>query len=1155
MKNLFLICAIFLSYFYLLADNVLGQEMYFPRDYSVMPPSPEVASLMKFEETPVSCFSGTPNISIPIHTVKQGNISVPITLNYHGGGIRVTELEGNAGIGWTLNAGGCVSRTVNGHPDEINSSPNRAKGLLLITANDKEFRRRIISKDANYDIQSKDAYVQNRPWLATMGEGYVKGVTDMANDVFNISAVGLSGTFIYNDSHQLIFQGDRHLNIQPSHVFGDYPATFVIKDNSGTEYHFGRREMTKYKYPYGYPNNQTEDSVYYASAWHLTKIKNIQNDSIVFHYTTKVKKLQRGDYGESRALINNPRLSHAVPHDISYNGSFVTYYPEALTAIETNSEIVRFYYSSSSSYPQATVPDQIASITICRNEDNQTPIRTYNFNYVRNDVSTYSDLNYLFLSSISENNLVRYSFEYYIGDETVEHSYLESQDFGGYNNCKPNTELIPTINQYNHPGSADRSVNPQTCFLGSLKSISYPTGGKTEFRWEAHDYGYMGNQKITEISESPIGAQVTSVITDTLSGLMPPNPRKLAIDNFRIGPNTILYLDLSKYFLFNPDLLWGSEYYWDHESMTNPQYPRVVFTKDEQGLNPETHTYYIDHKTISETYHNKAIPVYLSANVDYTVELLDPTNVYGAKSDIEARFTNPDTDCGKIFISRISTTGTNQSGGMEKDFWPGVRIASISSIADEQSDTIVKEYYYTNNNPVTTSFGVISSLPDYDSYFYYGTWHNELVGDDGADVYTYHSDGLHSSTTGQQTVEYPRVYEQYRIKNQIDVSGGSVPHSIEYLYSAQDDFANMDYNGTKFLDYQPSGAQRWTSKAHWRGNLLEKTLRGGTGSWRVRTKYDYNIFEKEQLDTFTTDLFRIADFSTAATGLNGYAYDYSIGVYHLIPYTKTIRREITLDGSLTDNKHLADTVDYTYFYDTYTDNLDFDLVRSKRWKDSEGRLAETFYTYRAVGGNYIDQPVTEVTVIGGKIVAGRRMKYGTDNRLDSIFTLNQAGISVTNQMHIGDKDASSALRSVINDPEFSYSYDSNGLLTEIRYRGTVLASYLWGYKGIYPIVEAEGIPYAQLSAAATSAGHSPQNLWWTTSSETLKTLYSALRSSFQGKNLTTMTYHWLIGVSEAIDSRGVTTQFTYDDFGRLRNVKDYNGYFITKYVYKYKNEQ
>ena len=1149
----FVVCLVLFGLTRIMAE-VPDAQTYFPRDYSVMPPSPEVASLMKFEETPVSCFSGTPNIIVPIHVVKLGDLSVPITLNYHGGGIKVAEVEGNAGIGWTLTAGGCISRTVNGHPDEINALPNGAAGLLSITAADKEYRRRIISKDANYDIQSKDAYVQNRSWLATMGERYVKGVSDMANDVFNISACGLSGTFIYNDSHQVIFQGDSHLDIQPSHIFSDYPSTFVIKDNSGTEYHFGHCELTKYEYRYGYPNfTQTEDSVYYTSAWHLTKIKNIKNDSIVFHYISKEKKLQPSGYGETRAFINNPRLNHVVSHDLTYSAPTVTYCPEVLTAIETSSEIVRFYYTSSAAYPFLTVPDQITNISICRNEDNQTPIKEFSFDYTRNSISTHSDLNYLFLTSISEGALERYTFNYYIGDQTIEASYFESQDFGGYNNGKPNTELISQTNQNNYPGSADRTVNPRTCHLGSLKSISYPTGGKTEFKWEPHDYGYMGNRKITEIPEFPVISQVTSVQTDTLSWLLPPNQNRLEISDFSIGTNTLVQLDLSSYFLFNPDLLWGSEYYWDHESMINPQYPRVVFTKDEQGPTPETHTYYIDHKTISETYHNKTIPVFLSAGC-YTVELLDPTNVYGAESDIVARFANPDTDCGKILISKISTTGTYQSGGMEKALWPGLRIASISSIADEQSDTIVKEYYYTNNNPLTTSFGIISSLPDYESYYYYGTWHNELVGDDGADVYTYHSDGLHSSTTGQQTVEYPTVYEQYRINNQIDVSGGSVPHSIEYRFSAQDVLSNRDFNNTNFLDYQPSGAQRWTSKAHWRGNLLEKTYRGGNGSRGVRTTYDYNIFEKEQLDTFTTDLFRIADFSTATTGFNSFAYDYSIGVYHLIPYNKTIRREVTLDGSLYDNKHLADTIDYTYFYSAYTDNLDFDLVRSKRWKDSEGRSAETFYTYRNVGGHYINQPETEVSVIDGKIVAGRRMKYGTNNRLDSVFTLSQAGLDVTNQMRLGEKSASTALKAVLNTPEFSYCYDSNGLLSEIRYRGKVLASYLWGYKGTYPIVEAEGIPYVQLSAAATSAGLSPQNLWWTTSSETLKTLFSSLRSSFQGKNLTTMTYHWLIGVSEAIDSRGVTSQFTYDDFGRLKNIKDYNGYFITKYIYKYKNE-
>ena len=200
---------------------------YIPRDYSVVPPSPEVSALMKYTETPVSCFSGTPSISLPIYSVRQGDLTVPITLNYHGG-IRVDELEGNAGIGWTLSAGGCVSRTVNGLPDDISNTHSNARGLLSLNSTDKSLRSRIMAKRADYDIQDHNHYASDLSWIATMGVDYIRGIIDMANDVFNISAVGLSGTFIYNDRGIQIDRADRRFDTWRIYCRGQFGRKSLI---------------------------------------------------------------------------------------------------------------------------------------------------------------------------------------------------------------------------------------------------------------------------------------------------------------------------------------------------------------------------------------------------------------------------------------------------------------------------------------------------------------------------------------------------------------------------------------------------------------------------------------------------------------------------------------------------------------------------------------------------------------------------------------------------------------------------------------------------------------------------------------------------------------------------------------------------------------
>src|SRR5882724_10641041 len=83
-----------------------------PYKPTLIPPSPNAASLGKFGDNPVSTYTGTSEVDIPIYTVKAKGISVPVTLSYHTGGIRLSEESGWVGLGWALSAGGMVSRTI-----------------------------------------------------------------------------------------------------------------------------------------------------------------------------------------------------------------------------------------------------------------------------------------------------------------------------------------------------------------------------------------------------------------------------------------------------------------------------------------------------------------------------------------------------------------------------------------------------------------------------------------------------------------------------------------------------------------------------------------------------------------------------------------------------------------------------------------------------------------------------------------------------------------------------------------------------------------------------------------------------------------------------------------------------------------------------------
>ena len=64
-------------------------------------PSPNSCALAQYADFPVSLYTGTPAIDIPIYTIDLGDYKFPINLSYHASGIRVAqEALGRIGMGF-----------------------------------------------------------------------------------------------------------------------------------------------------------------------------------------------------------------------------------------------------------------------------------------------------------------------------------------------------------------------------------------------------------------------------------------------------------------------------------------------------------------------------------------------------------------------------------------------------------------------------------------------------------------------------------------------------------------------------------------------------------------------------------------------------------------------------------------------------------------------------------------------------------------------------------------------------------------------------------------------------------------------------------------------------------------------------------------------
>src|SRR5687767_30361 len=99
--------------------NETFSQLTLPKMVDVAPLSPTTASLGKYGSYPVSLNTGLIDISIPIYEIKTPKLTVPIKLSYHASGIRVNDVSSWAGLGWSIIAGGSISRSVMGKIDDV----------------------------------------------------------------------------------------------------------------------------------------------------------------------------------------------------------------------------------------------------------------------------------------------------------------------------------------------------------------------------------------------------------------------------------------------------------------------------------------------------------------------------------------------------------------------------------------------------------------------------------------------------------------------------------------------------------------------------------------------------------------------------------------------------------------------------------------------------------------------------------------------------------------------------------------------------------------------------------------------------------------------------------------------------------------------------
>ena len=153
----------------------------------VVMPSANAASLGKYGDIPISLHTGVMSTGVPIHSVQDGPLSLPISLSYHGGGVKVGEPSSWAGLGWTLQARGMISRSVQGKADE------RIDGYMTIGKYIGIVATPVTLNPNNFCLSYSNPSYTNP--VAQLGSEIAGGGKDSEPDIFSFSVGGYSGKF------------------------------------------------------------------------------------------------------------------------------------------------------------------------------------------------------------------------------------------------------------------------------------------------------------------------------------------------------------------------------------------------------------------------------------------------------------------------------------------------------------------------------------------------------------------------------------------------------------------------------------------------------------------------------------------------------------------------------------------------------------------------------------------------------------------------------------------------------------------------------------------------------------------------------------------------------------------------------------------------
>lgn len=1077
-----------------------GQEPYQPT--KVIPPSPTAASLGVYGDVPVSTYTGTANVSIPLYTIKTSQLTLPVTLQYNCSGVKVAQDASWVGLGWSLSAGGVITRSIRGK-DDFSTEGYIATGPLPPGDENNEY-------NPAYDTAAA-AHAQYFYDIATML------TKDGDPDIFFFNFGNYSGKFVIGKDvdDQPIFVADRNdleIKFNPAYMAS---GEWIIKTPDGYQYYFSIPEVSEDYYKSselasysGLEPNFIRSYNESVNSWYLRLIKSPAGEEIEFTY----------DIGASLSLINTSqtrydRTSSVQSGGISmqnkysfFNLSRQVIYEVLLKKIEFKNGYVLFTTSLRSDIepvPLATAkPQKLSSIEIYDANDELQKKFLFKYSYFNKshagsgDSCRFQRLKLDTLVEYGKNSAVKnpYVFHYF-DDDNLPSKYSTQVDEWGfytyfYSPVLPG-ELYPTL----LPVVETESYNGPTTFEGTnrvsdsvgtfskrgvLTSITYPTTGITEFEYEPNEYQVA--------PYSALGIQDT--YATAVSHYINQSGNQLT-SNFNIyGTDSV------SFFLMAYPLA---------DSMVSPSLS-IAYVKN--------------------TSNNAIIDSFSQANPS-KIKVLSAGSYAVVVDEVYDYYVNL-----RAYYQHPPVTKYSRKGA-------GIRIKSVSNYDYDHTKTGVTRYVYTENGlPEGLSTGRLVYSP----IKYYKR---------GVTVYSFEEDGWGHVDTLFASAEFLVRSSSSMQPLGFNAAQNQVTYDKVWVLvgengeggSTQNSYINL----TALLVQNP---EMPSPSYPLNGKLSSTETRNASGQKVNKTVYEYALKESFILKGVKILVPMPGNHPFIAYEEGDVKYYDNVSEWWVL--------SSQTDSSFYDDKILVATKKYYYADSIYKQKTREEIIQS------DGSIQAIVYKYpqNFISISPYDTMVLARHIISPVI---EQISYKDTTRLESMRTnyYNWSGFYapvtvesrrgyaawLTRLRFYGYDDNSNLLSvSKENDIRSSYVWAYNKSLPFIK-ADNITAGDLNAKLGL-ALIDMGYTGLSDLDEFLTSLG----NLNFSSQKTTWKSFNNYLRERLLTDKVSYSVYTYipLTGMTSATDQNNQTVYYEYDNLGRLFLVKDNEGNIIKKYKYNYR---